>query len=226
MPVNSNQDSIKASISRREGSISHEWSPRLDYSTACERMLALAEEARSKASFCILGCEHPSVLTLGRHASAEAEVQALPDGFQLVKTDRGGQATIHAPGQLMIYPIVDIRSLGLGAREWVDILLSTTEDLMKANGIACIPRDDETGVFTEAGKIAFLGLRIDRGISRHGLSVNVCNDLGQFRGFRVCGIQAQSQPLDRMANWNPKLTTKDMFFQWVSLFSSKLSLTR
>jgi len=189
-------------------------------------MLDLAGTARSQGAFCVLGCEHPHVLTLGRHASAEAEIQSLPKGFTIVKTDRGGQATIHTPGQLMIYPIVDIRSLGLGAREWVDLLLATTESLMESVAINCVERKDQTGVFTTRGKIAFLGLRIDRGVSRHGLSVNVRNDLTQFTGFRVCGLQAKSQPLDRMVHHVPNLNTKDMFFRWVSLFSSKLSLTR
>ncbi|MCX7977793.1 MAG: lipoyl(octanoyl) transferase LipB [Bdellovibrionaceae bacterium] len=169
----------------------------------------------------ILGLEHPTVLTLGVRGGEKKEIGFAP--IEIVKTDRGGMATLHNPGQLVIYPLVNIRARKMRLKDWICILTSTTQACLAKKGIQTYCRGDLPGLFTEKGKIMSLGLRINAGVSRHGIAINVNNDLSPFALFSPCGVRGQN--MDRTAEYEPGLTTQNLFSAWCQEFSEKLHVS-
>jgi len=106
-----------------------------------------------------------------------------------VQIDRGGQVTFHGPGQLMIYPLIDLRRSGLGVRDLVTALEQSVVDLMAEYGIDSSSRSDAPGVYVDDVKIASIGLRIRRGASFHGMALNVDVDLEPFSRINPCGYK-------------------------------------
>lgn len=203
---------------------SSEWLGLINYEIALEiQNTHWSEVFHNQSEGLVLGLEHPTVITLGSRGNPVVDCNSVLASVQTVQTDRGGQATLHSPGQLVIYPVVSLRRLGLGVREFVEILQITTQQLLNSFEIPAIPADG-AGLQTERGKIAFIGLRIDRGICRHGLSLNVGNDLGLFQQIRSCGVQ--SARLDRMADYPAASGLVDLqpvFQAWMGLFARNLS---
>jgi len=130
--------------------------------------------------------EHPPVFTLGLNASPEHLL--APGDIPVVQVDRGGQVTYHGPGQLIAYLLLDLHQVGVGVRRLVDLLEDSTIDLLGDYGIQGKSRSDAPGVYVRGSKIAALGLRIRRGCSYHGLSLNVAMDLEPFRRINPCGF--------------------------------------
>ncbi len=122
--------------------------------------------------------EHPPVFTQG--VAGKPEHLLAPGDIPVVRADRGGQVTYHGPGQLVVYCLLDVRRLGLGARALVTILEQAVIELLAAHGIVAQARPDAPGVYLEGAKVASLGLRIRQGRSYHGLSLNVAMDLEPF----------------------------------------------
>ncbi len=206
------------------GKISSAWLGLFDYSAALETQKKYWNSVYDQsAGDTVLGLEHPAVITLG--SRGESAQDLLGGALPCVVTDRGGQATLHSEGQLVIYPVVDLRRRGLGVREFVEILQTTTEQLLLEFGIQSKPAAG-AGLETETGKIAFIGLRVERGITRHGLSLNVVNDLCLFAQIRSCGVSAAR--LDRMANHPGFARTqpdlKAIFDTWTQFFERNLAL--
>lgn len=129
--------------------------------------------------------EHPPVFTLGRAALAEHVLD--PGPIPVVRTDRGGQVTYHGPGQLVIYPLLDLRRYGLGIRHFVHLLEECVIELLAGYGIGAERRPGAPGVYVAGEKIAALGLRVRRGCSYHGVSLNVDMDLAPFARINPCG---------------------------------------
>ncbi len=129
--------------------------------------------------------EHPPIYTLGQAGREEHVLD--PGGIPVIKVDRGGQVTYHGPGQLVAYVLLDLRRAGLGVRGLVSLLEKSVIALLGAYGIAANARRDAPGVYVEARKIAALGLRVRRGCSFHGLSLNVDMDLEPFARIDPCG---------------------------------------
>lgn len=130
--------------------------------------------------------EHPPVYTLGRAARGEHLLDA--GGIPVVQTDRGGQITYHGPGQLIAYTLFDLQRLGLGVRPFVNLLEQSIIDLLARLSIAAERRAGAPGVYVGGDKIAALGLRVRRGRSYHGISLNVAMDLAPFGGIDPCGF--------------------------------------
>lgn len=130
--------------------------------------------------------EHPRVFTLGM-AADRSHVLAAGD-IPVVQTDRGGQVTYHGPGQLVVYPLLDVRRLGLTVRALVLQLERAVIDLVADYGIVATGRRDAPGVYVDGRKLASLGLRIRRGSSYHGLALNVDMDLTPFGRINPCGL--------------------------------------
>ena len=129
--------------------------------------------------------EHPPVFTLGLNAGREHLL--APGDIPVVQIDRGGQVTYHGPGQLLVYPLVDLRRRRLNVRELVvaleDAVIAYVAELgLKAQGSRAAP-----GVYVDGAKLASVGLRIRRGASYHGLALNVALDLEPFERINVCG---------------------------------------
>jgi len=129
--------------------------------------------------------EHPPVFTQGLNGNP-GHVLAAGD-IPVVQIDRGGQVTYHGPGQLVVYPLIDIRRAGLGVRDLVTALERAVIDYCASLGIGAECRKNAPGVYVEGRKIASVGLRIRRGASYHGLAFNVNMDLEPFQRINPCG---------------------------------------
>lgn len=140
--------------------------------------------------------EHDPVFTLGQ-AGLPEHVLAAGD-IPVVPVDRGGQVTYHGPGQVVAYPLLDLRRLGIGARELVRRIEQAIIDTLDTWNIVAVRREGAPGVFVGEAKVAALGLRIRRGCSFHGLAFNVAMDLEPFRRINPCGFRglAVTQVLD------------------------------
>ncbi|MBW2942325.1 lipoyl(octanoyl) transferase LipB [Zhongshania aquimaris] len=132
--------------------------------------------------------EHDPVFTQGQ--AGKAEHILMPGDIPVVQVDRGGQVTYHGPGQLVGYVLVDLRRLGMGIRELVTAIENSIVAVLAQLGIPAHPRPDAPGVYVENGaKIAQLGLRVRRGSTFHGLSLNIDMDLSVFQRINPCGHQ-------------------------------------
>jgi len=129
--------------------------------------------------------QHPPVFTLGQAGRREHLLD--PGEIPLLQVDRGGQITYHGPGQLILYLLVDLRRRRLGVRQLVSLMEQAVIGLLGSYGIQAEARPDAPGVYVAARKIASLGLRVRRGCSYHGLSLNVNMDLAPFRRIDPCG---------------------------------------
>jgi lipoyl(octanoyl) transferase len=129
--------------------------------------------------------EHPPVFTLGLAGRREHVLD--PGDIPVIATDRGGQVTYHGPGQAIVYALVDLRRLGIGAKELVRRLEQAAIDTLAAYGVIAVRRAGMPGVYVDAAKIAAIGLRIARGCSYHGIAMNVENDLEPFMRIDPCG---------------------------------------
>jgi len=171
---------------------------RTDYLTALELQQTLVYLMKAgRIGHTLLLLEHPPVITLGRNAGAEnilASRDFLADqGIELFETDRGGDVTFHGPGQLVGYPIFDLRGFEprIGAVEFVrrmeEALIRTCGDL----GVPTQRVSGLTGVWTEqepSAKIAAIGVHISRGVTSHGFALNVSTDLDHFKLIVPCGL--------------------------------------
>jgi lipoyl(octanoyl) transferase len=129
--------------------------------------------------------EHPPVFTLGMNAKREHVL--APGDIPVVQIDRGGQVTYHGPGQLVVYPLVDLRRAKLGIRDLVTALERAVVDFAASFGVTAECRRNAPGVYVDGRKIASVGIRVRRGASYHGLAINVCNDLEPFGRINPCG---------------------------------------
>jgi len=129
--------------------------------------------------------QHQPVFTLGLNTSPEHLL--APGDIPVIQVDRGGQVTYHGPGQLMIYPLIDLRRAGLGVRDLVTALEQSIVNLAGGYGIEATARADAPGVYVAGVKFAAIGLRIRRGASFHGMALNVDIDLEPFSRINPCG---------------------------------------
>jgi len=129
--------------------------------------------------------QHAPVFRLGQAGRAEHLLD--PGDIPVIQTDRGGQVTYHGPGQLVAYLLVDLRRVGLGVKGLVHLLEGAVIGLLAGYGIEAEARADAPGVYVAEAKIASLGLRVRRGCSYHGLSLNVDMDLTPFLRINPCG---------------------------------------
>ena len=136
--------------------------------------------------------QHPPVFTQGRAGKPEHLLN--PGDIPVVLSDRGGQVTYHGPGQLVLYPLIHLKRYDLSVRELVSLLETLVVDFLAGFGVMAYPKKDAPGVYTDdtagvAQKIASVGLRIRRGCSFHGVSINIDMDLAPFDRINPCGYQ-------------------------------------
>jgi lipoyl(octanoyl) transferase len=131
--------------------------------------------------------EHEPVFTLGQ--AGKWEHVLLPGDIPVVPVDRGGQVTYHGPGQIVAYPLLDLRRTGIGVREFVHRIEQAIIDTLADWNIVAARRDGAPGVYVAGAKVAALGLRVRRGCTFHGLAFNVDMDLEPFRRINPCGFQ-------------------------------------
>ena len=155
------------------------------YEPAWRAMQSFTDERDEDTNDEIWFCEREPVFTLGINSAKEHLL--APGDIPVVQIDRGGQVTYHGPGQLMIYPLIDLRRAGLGVRDLVTALEQSVVDLVAAYGVEAAARPDAPGVYVHDTKLASVGLRIRRGRSFHGMALNVDVDLEPFSRINPCG---------------------------------------
>lgn len=188
------------------------WLGRVGYRAAWERQHELvAERAEGRIPDQLLLLEHDSVLTLGRQ-SDESFVRASPEeldrrGIELIRVERGGEVTYHGPGQLVAYPIVRLADRGILLRPFVRALEAAMADTAAAYGVAAGPREGYPGCWCEPSsgrprKLGALGLRIERGVTYHGIALNVTTRLPDFDLIDPCGMpEAVVTSIAQEAGW-------------------------
>jgi lipoyl(octanoyl) transferase len=157
-----------------------------DYEPLWRSMQRFTEERDAATADEIWFTEHPPVFTLGMNGKREHVL--APGDIPVVQVDRGGQVTYHGPGQLMIYPLIDLKRAGLGVRALVTALEQAAVATAADFGIEAASRADAPGVYVSGQKIASIGLRVRRGASFHGMAFNVAMDLEPFGRINACGF--------------------------------------
>lgn len=190
---------MTAPITRRLG--------RVDYEPTWRRMQSFTEARSRDQADEIWFLEHPPVFTLGLNGSREHLL--APGEIPVVQVDRGGQVTYHGPGQLVVYPLLDLARAGLGVRQLVCVLERAVIRCVAAYGITAAGNRAAPGVYVEGRKLASIGLRIKRNCCYHGLALNVDMDLEPFHRINPCGFQGLevtqlsalgvARPLERVA---------------------------
>jgi lipoyl(octanoyl) transferase len=164
----------------------------LPYQEAWDQQVRLAGEVREgRRPNTLLLLEHPHTYTLGRMSRPEhlllSPEELARRGVALVETDRGGQITYHGPGQLVAYPVVDLKDWG-GPVKYVRTLERVIIQVLADLGVAAAPEEGLTGVWVGERKIAAIGVKISRGVAYHGFAINVNTDLTYFQHIVPCGI--------------------------------------
>ncbi len=192
----------------------------VDFDKALELQYQYHAKVTTDKKSYILGLEHPTVMTLGLRAH-KADVNSFcvkPWTYPIHKISRGGLATIHNPGQLVIYPIVDLKQYGMSVKGFVQALFEATQKTLNELKInSTIDLCDQPGVYTDLGKIAFCGLQIKNGITLHGLSINIVNDISLFKEIQSCGVSAPK--IDSVANHSVVFSPRDFFNAWLKHFN-------
>jgi len=169
------------------------------YDAALERQLELhARRVAGEVPDTLVLVSHPATFTLGRQAP-EADIvldraELERRGIAVARSDRGGRATYHGPGQVVLYPIVSLAELGLGVKDWVCLLESALIDTLADYGVRGQRRPGTAGIWTSDdadAKIASLGLRVSRGVSYHGVALNTGLDASVFDCIVTCGVRGE-----------------------------------
>jgi len=169
---------------------------RVDYARALERQLTLWQaRVDGRVADTVVEVAHPPTVTLGRNAPQSDVIAPAEElarrGVTLVRSDRGGRATAHGPGQIVVYPIVAISERAVGVRSWVCDLEQALVEVLADLSIDAHQIEGKPGIWTDQGKIASLGLRVARGVSYHGIALNVGLDTGPFDCIVACGVPGE-----------------------------------
>lgn len=197
---------------------------RMGYAAAYERQLEAqrrvleARESGADLAGVVITVEHDPVITVTKRPEAASHVLASAEllaahGVELVETDRGGDVTYHGPGQLVVYPIVDLQRTGVRLHGFMRLMEEAVIRAMSGLGLEGVRDPDATGVWLadDAGaaerKVCAIGIRVSRWISRHGLALNVAPDLDHFQLIVPCGLVGR--PVTSLAREGLETTMAD-----------------
>jgi lipoate-protein ligase B len=174
------------------------WLGRIDYREAWDLQKRLAAaRADGEIGDRLLLLEHPAVLTLGKHADESHVLASAAElarrGIEVLRVERGGEVTYHGPGQLVAYPIIALSRRGLLLRPLVRALEAAMVATSEAFGVAAARRDGHPGCWCDPDgpaprKLGALGIRVERGVSYHGIALNIDPDLADFDLIDPCGM--------------------------------------
>ena len=178
----------------------------MDYETVWRNMQTYTQERNEVSADEIWIVEHPPVYTLGLNGKREhlLNIASIP----VIETDRGGQVTYHAPGQLVVYPLLDIERLKMGVREIVTLLEQAMITVLSQYGIMAMAKPEAPGVYVAGKKIGSVGLRVKRGCCYHGLSLNNNMDLSPFKHINTCGYPLLD--VTQLADLNVNIQTYEL----------------
>ncbi|EED36461.1 lipoyltransferase [Luminiphilus syltensis NOR5-1B] len=159
----------------------------VEYPSVFEQMKAFTKAREADAEDELWLLQHPPVFTQG--ISGKEEHILAPGDIPVIQIDRGGQVTYHGPGQWVVYLLIDIRRAGIGVRQLVTLIEGSVIDLLAGFGIKAEADPKAPGVYVNGAKIAALGLKVSKGCSYHGVSLNVDMDLEPFQRINPCGYQ-------------------------------------
>jgi lipoate-protein ligase B len=164
----------------------------LDYANAYELQQRVAAAVRAGGDPTLILIEHPPTYTLGARANAAhiiaSEERLCKLGAEVIPTDRGGDVTFHGPGQVVGYPILDLRALGIGVSDYVCRLEQVLIDVLAQFGVSAGRSSRNRGVWVGEAKIAAIGVRVSHGVTTHGFALNVNTDLSWFDHIVPCGL--------------------------------------
>lgn len=154
----------------------------------------ISEEVPEGRAGYLICLEHPPVVTIGKRGGRRdllARERLIELGAEVFEIDRGGEATLHNPGQLVVYPIVELDAVGLGVVDLVRGVAAAIADAAADFGVSAEYDTDHPGVWTDESpprKLASVGMRVRRGVSTHGAALNLVNDLAFFSLIVPCGM--------------------------------------
>ncbi len=187
-----------------------EWLNRQPYEPTWRQMQLRAHMvATGEAKEIIWGCEHDPVYTTGRRGVDNRIRETLLAPF--IATDRGGETTFHGPGQLVLYPIIHLRRRGLTVKQYVHLLEQSCIKLLASLKISSSRRNGFPGVWTKKGKIAALGVRVSKGVTYHGIALNVSVEQNWFAPINPCGI---GKPAINVASFCTPPTLCELANRW------------
>ena len=206
---------------------SKKWLGSIEFKKSLEQQEFLKEKMiipSSKNYF--LGFEPLSpVVSLGLRSDKthifKSDLELKSEGFSIEKVRRGGEATLHSPGQLVIYPVIQLSAVKLKVKDFIITLQNITQLFLKELGIETKKGKKFAGLYTQKGKMAFFGIHISKGVSQNGLSLNVDNDLSFFEIIKSCG--ELNRPHDKISNYKGiSLDKKQLFLHWSKIAEKKL----
>lgn len=157
-----------------------------DYEPVWRDMQAFTDRRGEDSEDQLWLVQHPPVFTQGQ--AGKAEHLLAPGDIPVIQVDRGGQVTYHGPGQIVAYPLVDLRRRGIGVRDFVRRIEQAIIDVLDQYGVAGERIAGAPGIYVDGDKIASLGLRVRKGRSFHGLAFNIDMDLEPFQRINPCGF--------------------------------------
>ena len=165
----------------------------ISYSEALELQLKLYKDVEDGTyEGVILVLEHKPVLTMGIRTDAEnllvSEEYLTEQGVELHRSDRGGDITFHGPGQIVVYPIFNLKKMGLKLKTYMHNLELTIMDMLNTYAIKAHQRDEYPGVWIDNTKVCAIGVRVRKYITYHGLAINITTDKNYFNLINPCGI--------------------------------------
>ena len=183
-------DNIFSYIHRHSNNdINYYWLGRRDYYKTWNLQKEIQDEVKNNNfNNIILFLEHDPIYTIGKNADNSNLLPTKQLNMKVIKTDRGGDITCHAPGQLIGYPIIDLKNFNKSITWFMRGLEQSIIEMLKELEIDSNTKDGLTGVWVDDNKIAALGVRLSKWVSMHGFAINVYTDLKIFRGIIPCGI--------------------------------------
>jgi lipoate-protein ligase B len=167
--------------------------------------------------------DHALTVTLGRSLKSKGQLLASPEQVNVVEVERGGGATMHNPGQLVVYPLVKLARLGLSPVTYLRELEALIVRALAEDGIVAHAEEGKTGVWVGPRKIASLGVSLIDGVTRHGLAVNVQNDLRDFSLITPCGFTADTMVRAQM--YEPDVTFAAYKARFARLIEARFSVS-
>ena len=197
--------------------LSVKWFGNVPYKQSFDEMLAFTSQRTESDQDQVWLLEHPKVYTQGTACDLNT---LIATDIPVVKTDRGGQITFHGPGQIVMYPLLHLPSHKLGIKSLVHALEESVIQLLAAHSLEAVRKLDAPGVYINEAKVAALGLRIRKGSSYHGLSLNVNMDMEPFSNIDPCGYRGLE--VCQLSQFNIGLSVRDAGENLARRFASLL----
>ena len=197
-----------------------EWHWQVPYEESLIRQEYLRLQVCNGKPETIILAEHPPTITLGKRGGT---IFNLPQGTVVHPINRGGLATWHGPGQLALYPIIQLSRYKIGVRSLACILETTTIDTLKQLGIEAARNVNSPGIWVGNQKIAALGLDVKKGVNIHGVALNISNDLSGFSSIEACGDSTVRYTSVEKVLQTPKCSLQDIGKLWLQYLLNALS---